>query len=298
MRMGLRVGVSLSVVLIFVACVFAFFEVRAQELRTRQNLERQGRILAESLAEAVEVPLEQKSRPIFQRTLERLGARLVGLAVYQPGGDPFAITSALAGRLNFRPPAVDAAAVQKTGSGCYIQLDQIPVYVYALPLHNNNSIVGTLALFEDATSVEEQSSKLWIEALKRLLLEMLFIPFFAFLIVRWSIQGPITRTAQWMTDLRKGTSIPRPKLPDEDLFEPLTQEVRQFAQSLEDARASAEKEARLRLAGQSIWTADACAPTCGANSKANPCSWYPIGNPTSTCARARPLRFLFRPAVW
>lgn len=254
MRIGLRVGVSLSVVLISVACIFAFFEVRSQELRSRENLENQARILAESLAEGVEVPLERKSRANFQHTLEQLGARLAGLAVYEPNGTPIAITSALAGRLKSRPPAVDAAAVQKNGSGCYISLDHIPVYVYALPLHKDDSIVGTLALFEDATSVEEQSSKLWRESLKRLLVEMLLIPFFAFLVVRWSIQVPIARTAEWMNDLRKGKSISRPSLPDEDLFKPLTLEVRHFARSLEAARASAEQEARLRITGQSIWT--------------------------------------------
>lgn len=248
--------VSLSVVLILVACLFAFFEVKSQERRTRENLENQARILAEGLAEAVPGPLEPKSHAGIQRTLDRLGARLVGLAVYEPGGALYAITPALTGRLASRPAAVDAVAVQKTGSGSYIQLGHIPVYVYALPLRNDDSIMGTLALFEDATPVDEQGSKLWHEALKQLLVEMLLIPFFAFLVVRWSIQGPIARTAQWMTDLRKGKAIPRPGLPDEELFKPLTQEVRHFARSLEAARASAEKEARLRITAQSIWTSE------------------------------------------
>src|SRR5689334_1851909 len=97
MRIGLRVGVSLSLVLIFVACVFAFFELRAQEVRTRQNLENQAKVLAESLAEAVEVSLERNSRAGIQRTLDRLGTKLVGLAIYEPGGNPYAITPALAG---------------------------------------------------------------------------------------------------------------------------------------------------------------------------------------------------------
>jgi trehalose-6-phosphate synthase len=254
MRIGLRVGVSLTVLLIVVACLFTLFEVRSQQFQARQNLESQARILAQSLAEAVEVSRERDSRPNFQRTLERLGARLVGLAVYEQGGEPLAITSALAGRLKARPATVDAAAVQKTGNGGYVQLQQIPVYVYALPLRNNDEIVGTLALFEDASTVEQQGPKLWREALNRLLLEILFIPLIAFLIVRWSIQGPIAQTAQWMEDLRKGNTLPLPQLPDGDLFAPLTQEVRQFAQSLEDARAAAEKEARLRLSGQTLWT--------------------------------------------
>jgi trehalose-6-phosphate synthase len=149
---------------------------------------------------------------------------------------------------------VDEAIGKDTGSGGYFQLNNQAIYVYALPLHSEQSFEGVLALFEDATSLQVQSSKLWHEALKRLLVEMLLIPFFAFLVVRWTLQGPIARTARWMTELREGKRNPRPGLPDEDLFKPLTQEVRSFAQSLEAARASAEKEARLRNAAQSLWT--------------------------------------------
>ncbi|HLY63755.1 MAG TPA: trehalose-6-phosphate synthase [Terriglobia bacterium] len=254
--MGLRVAVSLSVILILVACLFAFFEVRSQQRRTREDLENQAKILAGGLAEAVEIPLERGSRANVQRTLIRLGSGLVGLAVYELDGTPFAITPALQGRLDSRPAAVDAAAMQKAGSGGYIQLGGIPVYVYALPVHRADEVVGTLALFEDASSVDKRSSKLWREALQRLLVEMLLIPFFAFLVVRWSIQGPIKRTVQWMTELRKGRANPHGGLPDEDLFKPLTQEVKHFALSLEAARASAEKEARLRHTAQSIWTSE------------------------------------------
>ena len=43
-------------------------------------------------------------------------------------------------------------------------------------------------------------------------------------------------------------------LPAADLFKPLTQEVTHLAKSLETARAAAEEEARLRAAGESLWT--------------------------------------------
>ena len=45
-------------------------------------------------------------------------------------------------------------------------------------------------------------------------------------------------------------------LPEPDLFEPLTEEVAHFARSLKAARAAAEKEARLRVQAESLWTAE------------------------------------------
>ena len=254
MRMGLRVAVPLTVVLILVACLFAFFEARAERRHIREDMEKNAAVLAESLAEAITVPLEKESQPALQHTLNRLGARLVGLAVYNMKGAPIAITPTLATRLTTRPAVVDTAAAQKTGSGNFIQIGKMTVYVYAIPVYNNQSVDGTLAVFDDATSIQEQSKKLWRETLKRLLVEMLLIPLFVFLVVRWSLHGPISRTAQWMKELRKGERAPRPGLLDEDLFRPLTQEVRQFARSLEVARATAEKEARLRNLAHSLWT--------------------------------------------
>jgi alpha,alpha-trehalose-phosphate synthase [UDP-forming] len=76
------------------------------------------------------------------------------------------------------------------------------------------------------------------------------------LIVRWSIAGPIARTAHWMKALRTGRAMARIKAPDLDLFRPLAREVATFAESLHTARSAAELEARLRESGESIWTAD------------------------------------------
>jgi len=76
------------------------------------------------------------------------------------------------------------------------------------------------------------------------------------LIVRWSVAGPIARTAKWMQALRTGRTPARARLLDLELFRPLAREVATFAESLNTARSAAETEARLRDEAQSQWTAD------------------------------------------
>jgi trehalose 6-phosphate synthase len=76
------------------------------------------------------------------------------------------------------------------------------------------------------------------------------------LIVRWSIAGPIARAALWMRGLRTGKISVRQGVPDLDMFRPLAREVATMAESLTHARNAAENEARLRDAGESMWTAD------------------------------------------
>jgi alpha,alpha-trehalose-phosphate synthase [UDP-forming] len=85
---------------------------------------------------------------------------------------------------------------------------------------------------------------------------MLLIVPITLLIVRWSMERPIARMAQWVHDLRAGTTTSNPDLPVEDVLKPITREVTHLATSLRIARASAEEEARLRDSADSLWTAE------------------------------------------
>src|SRR5205085_7506378 len=62
--------------------------------------------------------------------------------------------------------------------------------------------------------------------------------------------------AQWMRAMRTGRITALHKMPDLDMFRPLAREVATMAASLNQARYAAENEARLRDAGESMWTAD------------------------------------------
>jgi trehalose-6-phosphate synthase len=75
------------------------------------------------------------------------------------------------------------------------------------------------------------------------------------LIVRRSLAGPIARVALWMKALRTGRHATPPSANDLDFLLPLTREVRPLAESMQQARAAAETEARLRNTNESVWTA-------------------------------------------
>jgi trehalose 6-phosphate synthase len=59
-----------------------------------------------------------------------------------------------------------------------------------------------------------------------------------------------------MRALRTGRISSRQEMPDLEMFRPLAREVATMAHSLSQARLAAENEARLREAGESLWTAD------------------------------------------
>ena len=116
--------------------------------------------------------------------------------------------------------------------------------------------MGALAVFHDASYIEEQNSKLWRDTFLHVLMQMLLIVAITLLVVPWSVERPIARLAQWLHDIRAGTVVSNPDLPTEQVLRPLAQEATHLATSLRVARASAEEEARLRETADSLWTAE------------------------------------------
>jgi trehalose 6-phosphate synthase len=151
---------------------------------------------------------------------------------------------------------VGQAVAQNAAQAEFFRQGSVLMHVYALPLRREGAVAGALALFHNAGYIEAQSGRLWRDTFQRVLVQTLLIALTTLLVVRWSIVGPIARTAEWMRELRTGKSREVPPLPQEDLFKPLAQEVTHFAKSLAAARAAAEEEARLREAAESRWTAE------------------------------------------
>ena len=256
MRLSLRLILFLVIGITLVTFSISRNEVRAEKRGLRVDLERRAAILAESLQEIIEPAIEHDSRVQLRRIVERFEnqQQLAGVIVYDADGNVLAESSSLANQ--FTPPPVPLDRAKKDGQAIseFFRLGDRPMHAYYSPLRDESSFSGVLAIFHDASYIEAQSERIWRETVWHVIAQVLLIVFVTVLIIRWTIVLPISRTAQWMKDLRGGRVRPRPLLPKEDFLAPFSQEVVNFARSLSEARAAAEEEARLRETGESLWT--------------------------------------------
>ncbi len=253
-----RLIVSLIVGITVVSLGFSYYEVVGAKRGLRSELQRRAEVLGESLAGNVEKSLDEGSERGLQRLVKRFGNRehLLGVAVYDRDGKVVAITSELQAVLPTIPQDVTQAMADGHEDSSFVHLGDDPVHIFALPLYREDQVAGGLAVVHDARYIRAQTLRAWREAFLTVLIEVVLIVFITLLIVRWSIAGPIARAAQWMRALRMGRISSRQQMPDLELFRPLAWEVVTLAESLSQARSAAENEARLREAGESIWTAD------------------------------------------
>lgn len=256
MRITVRLIFALFVGVTLVSFLFARHQVHAQKEALRGEVEARAGLLANSIDDEFAPLLERREWRELQLTAERIANReeLAGIAVYDEHARVVAITAGLAGLLPKRPTTVDLAMAQDKGIGEFVNLGQTPMHIYAQPLRRGAFIEGALVIVNDASSIEAKTADLWRNTFLSVMVQMLFIAIVTLLIVRWSVEGPVVRTVEWMRRLRDGNIPEQPPLPDGDLFKPLTREVAHFAWSLSHARAAAEEEARLREAAETIWT--------------------------------------------
>ena len=252
-----RLIISLIVGVTVVSLCSSYYQVLVLKRGMRKDLERRAEVLGESLSSNVERDLERDDARILQRTVQHFANRenLAGLAVYDPQGKPLAVTTNLQSLMSSAPAVVLQALKEEHDTSAFLKMGGTPVHIFASPLHRGEDLIGSLAIVHDTAYIHAESVRIWRETFLSGMAHVVLIVLITLLIVRWSVAGPIARTAYWMKALRTGRPA-RVKPGDIELFRPLAREVATFAESLTTARSAAELEARLRASGESMWTAD------------------------------------------
>ncbi|MGH9444203.1 MAG: alpha,alpha-trehalose-phosphate synthase (UDP-forming) [Terriglobia bacterium] len=248
----LIVGVAIA------SYLFSIHQVHAAQQTMRKEVAARGELLTESLDVSIEPLFERRAyrelRVLVGKFANR--ERLEGIAIYNDRGAILDTNSPFPKNLKSVPGPIDEALAKDQGAGGFFPLASDLYHVYALPLHRDKRVLAVLAVFTNATFISAENGGIWRDTFLRILFEMLVIATITVLVIRWAFVGRIREVADWMRDLRAGDGSAKPPVFEGDMFKPLAREVTHLTRSLMVARAAAEEEARLREAGESLWTAE------------------------------------------
>jgi len=252
MYLSSRLNLSLLGGVAAVSMIFAMYQAAWETHTLRDEVQRQALALAESQQRSVEQLLETGSARDLQVFVDQFQnhERLAGVAVYDPTGNVMAITSSMASYLAATPAAVAHALESKHVKGEFFRQSGVPMHVLALPINAEAHFLGVIAVFHN---VAYKGSPVWRQVLTSVAQTLLIVGI-TLLVIRWSLGRHLGRMTQWLRDLHAGKVLPEGGPPKEQIFEPLASEVTRLATSLNEARAAAEVEARLRDTAQALWT--------------------------------------------
>jgi trehalose-6-phosphate synthase len=258
MRTTLKLVVPLAVSVVSVSVLYTSYQLRTERRNLRNDLSHRAATLAENLQENLESSPARATTHGLNSMIERSKQRehLLGAAVYDDSGEAVAVTHGLSPALNSRPQAATRAAQTDKGVGEDRDLDGAPAYLYAVALHRNDAVSGSLVLVYDTSYIRQRVAQALRDSLLNTLVQTLLITGLAFFLVRWTFTSPLAKTAKWLRSLRADPSEMTEALPRDEIFDEIHIEARHLARDLSSARAAAQEEAQLRDSQLSQWTAE------------------------------------------
>lgn len=258
MRTTLKMVVPLAVSVLSVSLLYGLYQTRTAGRNLRSDLVHRSIVLAENLQESVESAPGRTSDRHLTHLVERYVQRehLVGAAVYGLSGETLAITEGLSATVSSRPNVAAQAAATDKGVGAFESGNGQDLYLYAVPLHRSQEVIGSLAVIYDTSYIGAREHYALRDSLLNTLVQTVLITALAFFLVRWTFTSPLASTAKWIRRLRADPTDTPPGLPRGEIFDQIHAEARHLARDLNSARAAAHEEAQLRESQLSLWTAE------------------------------------------
>ena len=257
-RMRLILALIAGITLVSVASTY--FEVLAHKHMLRRDLESRTAQQGTNLLPEMEQALAGGQIAEIAAEVLRLRTReaALGLGVYDVQGRLLASAGPRElFRVLSRGP-VDKAAQRGVNASAFAHDGDRQWLEETIPLHAGGRVAGTLVLIENAEYIRAEGTAVWVRSFLRIAAFVLLIVGVTVLMIRWFLLKPMTRVAERLCRLCMGhlDGVAEDHTAELGLFSPLSREIETMAESLIAARAAATLEARLRDAGESLWTAE------------------------------------------
>ena len=258
-----QIIIALLVIVTIISLVVIAFtvnQVGQEEQRLKSDLQYRSTLLSENLKETIEPNFVNKSNKQIQNLVDKLNdkERFAGMAIYDKKGNGIATSS---GFIVQTPDVIkiaeDVMDADKA-NGDFVDTTSGNMYVLAIPIHDDTSIVGALTIAQKAGYINDRLNEIWRNNLIRLLIQSSLLSLATLLLIRWIIFEPIKGLVETLRLARVGAAEQSSKgLTSSFFFRPLVKEISNIRSSLQEARISASEEARMRLEKlDSPWTAE------------------------------------------
>lgn len=245
-----QIGIAISVIIAIVTLItlsFTFNQVEDERQRLQIDLQHRSSIIAENLAENIEPNFINKPSGLVQANLESFtdNERFSGLAVYNNKGDLVAVSPQSQKNLKGSQKIIETAMDEDRAFGSFSKINSNNMYLFAIPLHDNKRITGSLMIAQNADYIDQRLQEIWQGSLLRLFVQVFIVSVATLLLLRWIIYEPMRKLVESLQQVSSGKK--NHKIPNNPLLQPVIKEFSRINSSLAQARSAASAEARLRL---------------------------------------------------
>lgn len=177
-----------------------------------------------------------------------------GITVYY-NKDSIRYLNSNASRLtNVSSDYVIEALSTDTSSTHFIRSEGKNLFGYIKLVKRDSLPSAAVVFYTGADYIQNNINNIWFRNFARWFLQALVISIVTLLIVRWGILSPLNKVIEWVKAARSGNVEQLKPGPPNSFFAPLYREISDIAHAMQEAKAIAQEEARLRTSAEAIWT--------------------------------------------
>jgi len=247
-------------ILIIIGIVFAGFgmlQVRFQQERLMDDLERKAKNVAESMELSALNVFEKSDLRSAQLLVDKFQKRerLQGCIIYSKEGKILAVTERIADWGQKDNSYIDSVARSQKARGRMEKYKEYSMYSYVLPvLDSAENTVGLIEVVYDTSYIFNILTRQW-----RGISVALIVLVFLMIIVTLPLQRqifvlPVQRLTEWFTRFQKGETDEQLSFEEIGDLGKLAKEVEQVALGLRVARRTVSREAQDRVESGDLWT--------------------------------------------
>ena len=239
--------------------IFGIFQVRFEEEKLQDDLERKTRHIAESMELSVKQVLQHNDIKNANYLVGKFETRerLQGCIIYNKNGKVVAITEKFTDWTQRDTVKLRKALVSHLPYSNVEKYNEFSVYSYIMPVTDDTGkFIGSVEILHDKSYVSSRLMEIWKKLGITLIILVVCIFFILFFIQRQIFILPLQRLTKWFYLFQRGDTDDFFSIKESGELGKFASEVEQLALSLRVARRSISSEASVQLKTEELWTKD------------------------------------------
>jgi trehalose-6-phosphate synthase len=258
MKINLALIISVIFAVGMVALGFTFFEISKERTLLKEELKSRNSLIAEEFSDLYFSNAKGYDSDHQKKITDSLSARynLLGVAVYYGKSGLVPITPSVKPLFVRSEDYVIQSVSSNSPAGNFFRFAGKNIFQYIKPSVPVMKEKKAVVLYSDAGYIQDVIKKIWTSNFIRLFIQILLMVIATSLLIRWGVFKPINKIVNWLRSIKDGNIEHLNEKSPVKFLEPLHREITNIAYAMQEARATAEEEAKLRTTGEAIWTPD------------------------------------------
>jgi trehalose-6-phosphate synthase len=255
MRFTISFILSIIFAVSLVAFGFAFYQSSTEKKQLNNELELRTHQVAKEIFHEDTLFFERINKYNINHFADSLKKQynLLGFAIYY-NFDSIISNYSVSSFIGNSKVYIYQSIIADTSLGNFFKTEGKKIYQHITPTKSSNGSSKAVIIYSDAGYIDKLIESIWFRNFIGWFVQALLVSLTTLILIRWGIFRQINKIVAWAKAIRTGNSgliKPQPHL---DFLDPLHKEIESIASAMNEAKASAEQEARLRSSAEAIWT--------------------------------------------